>query len=241
MAERLDLAVIESRWWDASNDSVRGLFDMLAGILMDNPFAYHYEMFSNADALEEVILRISAEKDIHNLYIAAHGDRKYLRGAGKKNKISRTKLRNTLGKIGPRRLYGLFIGSCEFGINLSKIAERTRLTWIAGYTREIPWVHSSLMDIYFWNAYYQSDVPAATDRKQRAALMLWMLGCLYERVPSMFSELGFRVLLDLDKEYVPVSQDFFESDEGKKHLKDVREWIRQQGRSGNVGAWREDE
>lgn len=30
MEERLDLAVIESRWWVSSNDPVRGIFDMLA-------------------------------------------------------------------------------------------------------------------------------------------------------------------------------------------------------------------
>lgn len=46
--KRLDLAVIESRWWDTSNDSVRGLFDLLAGMRKDNPFAYHYEMFNKA-------------------------------------------------------------------------------------------------------------------------------------------------------------------------------------------------
>ena len=59
MAERLDLAVIESRWWDRSNDSVRGVFDMLAGNLMDNPFGYHYEMFNNTASIREIIPRLA--------------------------------------------------------------------------------------------------------------------------------------------------------------------------------------
>ena len=41
-SDRLDLAVIESRWWNEGNDSVKGVFDTLAGIVTGNPFGYHY-------------------------------------------------------------------------------------------------------------------------------------------------------------------------------------------------------
>ena len=110
MEGRLDLAVLESRWWKTSNDSVRGLFDMLAGMHKDNPFAYHYEMFNNADSLRELIPRIAKMKDVHNIYIGAHGaeDGSALLCPG--GRVSRTVLANILQPISARRLYGLFLG-----------------------------------------------------------------------------------------------------------------------------------
>ena len=64
--ERLDLAVLESRWWTESNDSVRGVFDMLAGIVTGNPFGYHYEMFNTTDSIREIITRVASTRDIHS-------------------------------------------------------------------------------------------------------------------------------------------------------------------------------
>lgn len=193
--KRLDLAVIESRWYDTSNDSVRGLFDLLAGMLKDNPFAYHYEMFNTAESLREIIRRVSKQKDIHNVYIAAHGseDGRYLQAAGER--ISRVQLRNSLKAISPRRLHGLFFGSCGFGLQSEAIMESSGLTWIAGYTDLIDWIHSSAMDLYFWNAFYSSSVPGAPTKEKRAGAMLDLLLALRYRVPSLFSELGFRVTL----------------------------------------------
>ena len=61
---KLDLAVIESRWWVDGNSSVKGLFDVLADILVDNPSAYHYEMFNNAESLREVLFRLSVKRTV---------------------------------------------------------------------------------------------------------------------------------------------------------------------------------
>lgn len=195
MEDRLDLAVIESRWWEKSNDSVRGVFDMLAGLHRDNPFAYHYEMFNDGDSLREVVRRIANQRDIHNLYIAAHGteDGKAIKAAG--GTISRTSLRNTLRGINALKLHGLFVGACFFGLQTEGIIEKTGLTWLAGYRDGIDWIHSSAMDLYFWNAYFQSTVPEATTKIDRVERMCLLLGTLYYRVPYMFNELGFQVTL----------------------------------------------
>ena len=211
MEDRLDLAVIESRWYDQSNDSVRGLFDVLAGIHKDNPFAYHYEMFNTASSLREIIHRISKQDDIHNMYVAAHGtpDGKYVKAAGEL--ISRTQLRNSLDAISPRRLHGLFLGSCAFGWQSEAIMESTGLTWIAGYTEVIDWVHSSAMDLYFWNAFYSSSVPEERTKAKRADAMLYLLMALLHRVPSLFHELGFRATLAWKKgAFLTFPHDFVE-------------------------------
>ena len=109
MEERLDLAVIESRWWIDRNDSVRGIFDMLAGTLVGNPFAYHYEMFNNAESIKEMIPRIARTRDIHHIYVAAHGDEQSIHGAGDA-RISRTVLANALAEVHARQIYGVFFG-----------------------------------------------------------------------------------------------------------------------------------
>lgn len=197
MEDRLDLAVIESRWWETSNDSVRGMFDMLAGLHCDNPFAYHYEMFNNAEALKEIVNRVANRRDIHNIYIAAHGtpDGKSIQAAG--GRISRTVLGNVVEGINGKKLHGLFVGACRFGEQNETVMENAGLTWIAGYREMVDWIHSSAMDLYFWNAYFQSSVPDAKSKPERAVMMANLLSTLYLRVPYMFKELGFQVTLSL--------------------------------------------
>lgn len=199
MDDRLDLAVIESRWFKKSNDSVRSLFDTLAGLHRDNPFAYHYEMFNNADALKEIVNRIARLKDIHNIYIAAHGtpNGRNIEAAG--GSISRTVFRNVVEDIDARRLHGLFVGACGFGQQTERVMASAGLTWLAGYRGAVDWLRSSTMDLYFWNAYFQSSVPTASTKALRATTMAQLLSTLYFRVPYMFKELGFQVTLALKK------------------------------------------
>lgn len=196
MAERLDLAVLESRWWDTSNDSVRGLFDVLAGNHMDNPFSYHYEMFNNTESLQELMPRVAGMKDVHNVYLAAHGaeDGKALLAAG--GRVSRAVLANILKPIDARLLHGLFLGCCGVGLQTDwLLMKETNLTWVAGYTEPIDWVHSSAIDLFFWHAYYSSSVRDSSKKKDRADSMFRLLCALHVRVPYMFDELGFRVSL----------------------------------------------
>ena len=77
----LDLAVIESRWWERGNVSVRGLFDLIASIQKGNPDAYHYEMFNNAASFREIAYRVARKNHIRHLVVAAHGDVNAIYGA----------------------------------------------------------------------------------------------------------------------------------------------------------------
>ena len=164
MADRLDLAVIESRWWDRSNDSVRAVFDMLAGTLMDNPFGYHYEMFNNSASIQEIIPRLAKQSDIHHIYVGAHGSDRAILGPGRQ-RIPWRVIRNLLEEVNPRQLYGLFFGCCKFGGQVERLIEKSGVTWIAGYMESVDWIHSSAMDLYFWNATTRAAHP-----KQRGSL-----------------------------------------------------------------------
>ncbi|MCZ0941543.1 MAG: hypothetical protein OXJ53_00610, partial [Gammaproteobacteria bacterium] len=201
MDKRLDLAVIESRWWTRRNDSVRGVFDMLAGTLAGNPFAYHYEMFNNAESIKEMIPRIARTSDIHHIYVAAHGDEQSIYGAGDA-RISRTVLANALAEVHAKQIYGVFFGSCLFGWNVDALMEQSGATWLAGYSEEVDWLHSSAMDLYFWYAYYQSGASLAARKTDRAENMLTLLTALLIRVPYLFKELGFRVSVASGNQYL---------------------------------------
>ena len=194
MNTTLDLAVLESRWWQEGNHSVRGVFDMLASIHADTPYGYYYEMFSK-ESIVEILQRVAKRSDIHHVYVGAHGDDTSIYGPSN-TRISRTVLKNAIRDVGPRRLYGLFFGCCRFGKTVDELASMgTNLTWIAGYKEEVEWVHSTAMDLYFWNAYLLSSVSEETRRDRRAEKMLWLLFALWHRVPYLFVELGFRVAL----------------------------------------------
>lgn len=204
---KLDLAVIESRWWVDGNSSVKGLFDVLADILVDNPSAYHYEMFNNAESLREVLFRLSIKRTVANIYIAAHGDEGGIYGAAtngrmqkRKNYISRIRLRNiliTLMKERNAKLNGLFFGSCLFAnpdtidYMLGEGEQREhKIRWIAGYTTPVNWMSSSVVDLFFWNHYYSvDDEVGELERVQSVA------SAIKRFMPGAHYDLGFNIYI----------------------------------------------
>lgn len=156
----LNLAVVESRWWESGNLSVRGLFETIAACLKENPDAYHYEMFNNGNSLNEAITRIARKRHIRNLYIAAHGDESGIYGAeaetNENNRISRTVLGNILADIPRGSLSGLYLGTC-LTANLDTVnflLDRGGVSWIAGFSESIGWLEGSSVDLYFWTTYF---------------------------------------------------------------------------------------
>ena len=202
---KLDLAVIESRWWVNGNSSVKGLFDVLSDILVDNPSAYHYEMFNNAESFREILLRLSVKRGVANVYIAAHGDEGGIYGAAtntpgtkKKNYISRTQLRKILYSLMTSRgsrFNGLFFGSCLFanedtiGYMLAAGDQgHHKIRWIAGYNTPVDWMSSSVVDLFFWNHYYSVEEELGeSERIQRVA------DAVAKFMPGAYKELGFNI------------------------------------------------
>jgi hypothetical protein len=87
------LSVIEARWWKDGNDSVRPLFETLAGIVEGNPHAVRYDMFVEDASLSAIIADVAKKGDLHSIYIGSHGDDGAISGLGDVE-ISRTRLRN---------------------------------------------------------------------------------------------------------------------------------------------------
>lgn len=239
----LDLAVVESRWWTTGNQSVKAAFDLLAGIVSNNPYGYHYEMFSNRESLQEILPRVAKDSRIHYIYIAAHGDERSIFGADDQ-RISRTILTNILMDIHAQELHGLYFGSCLFGEQTDDLIQRSGTTWIAGYVQEIGWMESTALDLYFWNAYFRSGVSRAKTKSERAQCMLRFLFALWMRIPYMFKEMGFRTSVYLDGRCVTFPDDIFgTSPENaiKKEYRDlhrsVSDLIDESFEAGDFGRW----
>ena len=113
----MSLAVIESRWWDEGNDSIRGFFDTLVALYELESNEYYYEMFNNRESLREIVPRLS--RRVKAIYIAAHGDEDGVAGAESlcNNYISRTVFRNIVRASVTQTggaLDGIYVGSCGF-------------------------------------------------------------------------------------------------------------------------------
>ncbi|MXY51537.1 MAG: hypothetical protein F4Y86_03265 [Gammaproteobacteria bacterium] len=236
MTNKLDLAVIESRWWVDGNHSVRPIFDMLAGVIAGNPYSYHYEMFNNAESIKEIVRRLADQRDTRHLYIAAHGNEDFI--CGPREQISRAVLRNLIADVRPRQLHGVFFGCCLFGKQVEALAERAKVTWLAGYTERVDWVHSSAMDLYFWHAFYQSGASRATRAPDRVTQMLLLLWALLIRVPYMFVELGFRVTLSSDNtSYSTFPDDYIDGSEPKDEYLALHNLVVDFIKTNDPGTW----
>ncbi len=195
----LNLAVIESRWWRHGNSSVRGLFDFLSDIHGKNPSAYHYEMFNNRSALEEIVQRTA--RRYRNIYIAAHGSTRHIFGAEGRPEtaVSRTQFRTILRQTASLRrssLRGLFVGSCKF-VNEDNAqfllgnerGQTVKVRWIAGYSKKVDFIDSSIVDLFFWNAYYNSAEQTEIRKIRDVA------GQINSFMPGAHGELDFNIFL----------------------------------------------
>lgn len=240
---KLDIAVIESRWWTEGNHSVRGTFDLLAGIHTNNPFNYHYEMFNNEESLKEIIPRLADRTDIRYLYIAAHGDSDAIYGPAEK-RISRTIIKNILSEVHGRKLHGIYFGSCLFGHQTEGLLRNSGATWIAGFTEEIDWLDSTALDLYFWNAFYKSSACDQALKEDRAEALLKLLFALWIRIQYVFVEMGLCVSLHYKSKYVTFPDDVIDLDSEDGVVEEYRvlynrvaRWMEKRLNRGQLGEW----
>jgi len=166
-SRHLGLGVVESRWFDERHHTVRPLFEFLSYALKDRSDAFTYERFVGALSFRDAVRFMMTGGDVDFLYVAAHGDFGKIEapnGSG----LSRTFLRNTLVEAnrGRRRLKGVLFGSCKFGdeYNLIELLRPARmrgeevdnkLVWVGGYSEEIDYTRSSLIDIAFFDLFFR--------------------------------------------------------------------------------------
>lgn len=164
MTKQTRIQVVEGKWYDEMNTSIRSMFDLIADIHTSNPNAYRYEMFCDGNALANIIRRASKEDDVNFVYVACHGTDPAEDGYGlvgsDGNRVSRTIVANAFrpAKDSGNKLGGIFFGSCFFGAqsNADFLFDRTNnrkrgIAWCAGYTKAVDFIDSTIMDMYFFS------------------------------------------------------------------------------------------
>ena len=204
MLARLPISVIETKWFQETNTSVKGLFDLLADIHCHNPSAYHYEMFGSKRGFEDVFHRVARGPLTKEIYIASHGSSDGLQtpeaGGLNDDFLSRKFIRSTVEKFlddGNKRIDGIFFGCCEFGTELAagEILDlgshrRNSLRWICGYQKSVDWVESSALDMLFWNKYIEFRYAYSSSPREAIEKVSHYLNAM---AGGLCSELGFAV------------------------------------------------
>jgi hypothetical protein len=195
------LAVVEARWWKEGNDSVRPLFETVAGITEGNPHAVRYDMFADEGSLARIIGQIATDPTYHSIYIGAHGDENSIVGLDDAS-ISRTKFRNMLIKSNENGIIkGIYFGSCLIGTEKNAafwLTENsdTNIEWIAGYRESVDWIDSSAIDMIFWSKYlYERKQNKSRKRNKKSDLQILKNSAneMKSLMPSIFTKLGFNI------------------------------------------------
>jgi hypothetical protein len=150
------ILVIESPWWTPDQNKKRAsVLPMLQGMgnLTDHIAIYHsyfYEKHGFQAALKDDLSH-TKENRVY-LYVAAHGSKRTVGGAGETPGMLLSTLLKELKSRTPqyKNIEGVILGSCEVGKNVSDLMNGltgTKITWIFGYTCEIDWLTSTVIDV----------------------------------------------------------------------------------------------
>lgn len=149
------IGVMETKWFEHRNTSVRELFNLLSELKYEHHHAYRYEMFGGKEEFSQTFNRLSQKNGIHYIYVAAHGDESNIAGSMGEI-ISKKRILSAISRADEQsgRLAGLYFGSCSFDHkeNMeSLLTKGTKLRWIAGYTKDVDFVKSAAFDLLFFN------------------------------------------------------------------------------------------
>ncbi|MDD1681586.1 MAG: hypothetical protein LUQ35_08245 [Methanoregula sp.] len=149
------LLVIEGLWWTPEQNPKRpSVLSFLEGLE-----SYHGDFnIYYANFYEKVGFRRALEDDLTNtredrlfLYIAAHGTGKRIGGLKARTGMKLPAMFKAVKDAGNySNIEGVLIGSCSVGNNINDFISTTKnssIAWIFGYTCEIGWMASTLIDL----------------------------------------------------------------------------------------------
>ena len=196
------VAVIETRWWDHGNHSVKPMFEALAALNYSNPSVILYDMFSEEHSLERVLSSRCSDGTTRAIYLATHGDASstYI-GQNPNTAISRTKFKNILCKANAKgQLKGLFLGTCYTATNntVSFLLSGgdSKLSWAAGYTESVEWIEGTAIDMVFFHhltTEYVRNKSRKKGKKSDVEMAKIAATELMKLIPAAHSKYGFNI------------------------------------------------
>ena len=196
------VAVIETRWWEDGNHSVKPMFEALAALNHSNPSAILYDMFSEKHSLESVLTARCSDGVTCVIYLATHGDKSstYI-GQSASTAISRTEFKNVLCKANTKgQLKGLFLGTCYTATNntVSFLLNGggSKLTWAAGYTESVEWIEGTAIDMVFFHhltSEYVRNKSRKKGKKSDVEMAKFAATEVMKLIPAAHSKYGFNI------------------------------------------------
>jgi hypothetical protein len=168
------LLVIEGLWWTPEQKPKRpSVLSFLEGLeSLSGDFNIYYANF-----YEKTGFRRALEDDLTNtrenrlfLYVAAHGTGKRIGGLKARTGMKLPAMFKAVKDAGNySNIEGVLIGSCSIGNNIDDFISTTRkssLAWIFGYTCEIGWMASTLIDVSIFEHLMKLKKSDLKDRKK---------------------------------------------------------------------------
>lgn len=193
-------SVVESRWWQDGNHSVRPLFEAVAALHYKNPSAFFYDMFVDKSSLSTVLNMRGKDQSTEIIYLASHGSETTI-DPNDENEISRTEVRNSLVAANSKgQIKGLFLGTCLTGnTSVAKFFldnRNTKLEWLAGYDDEVDWIDGTAIDMIFFSKLaeqYLKNKARKSGKKSARAMAHSAASELARLVPAAHSTYGFNI------------------------------------------------
>ncbi len=168
------LLVIEGLWWTPEQKPKRpSVLQFLEGLEsyrgdFNIYYANFYEKEGFRRALEDDLT--NTREDRLFLYVAAHGTGKRIGGLKARTGMKIPAMFKAVKDAGNySNIEGVLIGSCSIGNNISDFISTTKnssIAWIYGYTCEIGWMASTLIDVSIFEHLMKLRKTDLKDRKK---------------------------------------------------------------------------
>ena len=147
--------VLEALWSEDLRD-LSSIYPFISGLCAANEWTLYYRRFDSVNDIQHWVdrfqrMRVGGGK-AKILYLAAHGTLKGLET--REGLIPGAKLVPILRKAPSIR--GVHLGSCALARSdmPRRLIEKTKVRWVAGYTKEVHWLESTLVDLLFLDWMY---------------------------------------------------------------------------------------
>jgi hypothetical protein len=169
------VVVLEGTWW--SNHEVPLVLPYFNALSISHrEIDLSHRTIRSAEDIAYYVSKISKNSKAM-LYFACHGEEMQLKPSGENSKISQQELIEALTNAKEGAISFVHFGCCEMveprsrRASFEKIMEVTGAKWVSGYTEEVDWLTSTLLDLalvkeVFVPYYVASDGRAASLKRK---------------------------------------------------------------------------
>ena len=152
-------ALVEGRYWDNTNVSYKGVFDLIADLHGGSTNKFHYETGNSRAAIEEIIRRLSKKKSIKYLCLAGHGEPGNIVTINKDCVSCSDIAEWAMAGAADPSFIGIHFSTCNT-INLQTAKSMLKILparkWVSGYRKQAQFMEASALDMLFFDYLIES-------------------------------------------------------------------------------------